>query len=405
MTFQFLINSLTTGGAERVAATLVGELAKRHRILFYGLEKDCFYDISGGVAYRPLSRLSLYTPYWIKLAILPLLFFRYLNLTRRNAPDLLLSFLELSNFINIMVGKTLRKPVVISVRIHPGAMYPRRTLYGILHRALIRCLYPKASRIVVVSEGIKRCLVRDFKVPSEKMEVIPNPHPLELYRAKARAPLSPAEEAIFRKGPVFINMGRLTFQKGQWFLIRAFRKMVDECPDARLVILGDGELRDKLEELVRNLGLEGRVHFLGVQRNPFKFLARAHCFVFTSLWEGLPNVLIEALAIGVPVISVDCPSGPREILCPEVDIEEKLDYPYYGSFGILCSPLPQETIWEGLEGRPFLPQEEELSSLMLAITKDKGLRTRYMQGFLRSQDFEWRSVIDRWERVLERAVC
>ena len=111
----------------------------------------------------------------------------------------------------------------------------------------------------------------------------------------------------------FINVGRLTQQKGQWFLIRSFRKVVNQHENARLFILGEGKLKKELEDLINKLNLKENVFLLNIQENVFPFLKSSDCFIFSSLWEGLPIVLIEALSMNLPIISTDCKTGPRKI--------------------------------------------------------------------------------------------
>jgi len=121
-------------------------------------------------------------------------------------------------------------------------------------------------------------------------------------------------------------MGRLTEQKGQWFLIRSFRKVVDDYDCAKLCILGEGELKKDLIKLIKNLNLENNVFLLGNQTNIFPFLIRSDCFILSSLWEGFPMALIEVLSIKLPILSVDCKTGPRECLCPELDLDINIEY-------------------------------------------------------------------------------
>jgi len=113
--------------------------------------------------------------------------------------------------------------------------------------------------------------------------------------------------------PLIISVGRLSEEKDHLLLLRAFQKIRKEC-SAKLAFIGDGGLRCFLEDIVTEFGLEKDVCFLGFVENPYKYIARSNLFVLSSKSEGLPTVLIEALALGVPVVSTDCPSGPREIL-------------------------------------------------------------------------------------------
>jgi len=178
---------------------------------------------------------------------------------------------------------------------------------------LIRYFYPWANGIVVVSNGVREDMARLTHIPRERITVIYNPSVVkaEVWE-KAQAPL---EHPWFQPGqpPVLLAVGRLQVQKDFPTLLQAFAKL-RAGRSARLMILGEGPERGRLEELVRSLRLEGSVELPGFTPNPYAYMARASLFVLSSLYEGLPTVLIEALCCGLPVVSTDCPSGPREIL-------------------------------------------------------------------------------------------
>lgn len=178
---------------------------------------------------------------------------------------------------------------------------------------LIRRFYPWANGIVAVSQGVRDDLSQLTDIPGERITVIYNPSVVrDEVREKSRAPL---DHPWFGPGqpPVLIAVGRLQIQKDYPTLIRAFAR-VRQTRMARLVILGEGPKRSMLESLVEDLGMEQDVSLPGFVINPYAYLAQASLFVLSSRWEGLPTVLIEALCCGTPVVSTDCPSGPREIL-------------------------------------------------------------------------------------------
>ena len=176
----------------------------------------------------------------------------------------------------------------------------------------IRYCYPRADRVIAVSRGSAEELNEQFGIPWEKLSVVYSPIISDALRNRASAPL---DHEWFQEGqpPVILSVGRLTAQKDQQTLIRAFA-LVRKNVAARLLILGEGENRAELEALVSELGLASDVSLPGFHKNPFAFMARARLFVLSSAWEGLPGALIQALACGCPVVSTDCPSGPREIL-------------------------------------------------------------------------------------------
>jgi len=401
MKLQFLINSLTSGGAERIATTIFNELSEsdQYKIYFYTLEKDKFYNLNKEIYYKTLSNFTLNTNAPIKILLLPLISLKYLKKTKKNNPNLLISFLELSNFINILTAKILKKSVIVSIRTNPIIMYPNDSIYGKIHNFLIKILYPKANKIIVVSKEIKNILIENYNIPKEKIKTIYNPHYISKYQKLSNESLGENYQNIF-KDFIFINIGRLTEAKGQWFLIRSFKKVVEKYPNTKLIILGEGELKSNLQDLINKLNLQNNVYLLGMQENPFKFLKHSNCFVFSSLWEGLPNTVIEALSLNLPIISTDCKTGPREILCPELDVNNKIDYPYYGKYGILTKPFPREMIFKSLDEKPLMEEEQILSNLMIKMIEDEDLRKRYSNGLERAKDFDIEKIMEEWEKII-----
>jgi glycosyltransferase involved in cell wall biosynthesis len=177
---------------------------------------------------------------------------------------------------------------------------------------LIRWFYPWADRVVAVSKAARDDLIRTTGVPADLVTTIYNPVVTDELIEKAQEHL---DHPWFAKDapPVILGVGRLESQKDFGTLIRAFYRIRSER-EARLVILGEGSQRAMLNRLVQTLGMDDNVQMPGFVNNPFKYMARANAFVLSSRFEGLPGVLIQAMATGCPVVSTDCPSGPREIL-------------------------------------------------------------------------------------------
>ena len=177
---------------------------------------------------------------------------------------------------------------------------------------LIATTYGRADAIVSVSDGVADDLARLSQLPRAAITTIYNPVVSEELTEKAAVPCAHAWFASDAP-PVILAVGRLEEQKDYPTLLRAFADMA-ATTNARLVILGEGSLRQSLEQLAARLGIADRVDLPGWAVNPYCYMARAAVFVLSSRWEGLPAVLIEALACGCPVVATDCPSGPREIL-------------------------------------------------------------------------------------------
>lgn len=301
------MHSFAGGGAERVMVNLAQGLAAR------GLRVDM-------VVVRPEGPyLSLLSPdvrlvdlgCHRSLRSLPALI-RYL---RRERPAALLSAMGGSNLIALWARALARYKgrLVISVHINLSRHYQRTEgVKDLIFPFLYRCFYPGADAIVAVSQDAANDLIQMLKLPPSHIRMIYNPVITPALFTQAREPVA---HPWFAPGepPVALSVGRLCEQKDYPTLIRAFAQVRARLP-ARLVILGEGPDRAALEAMVAASGLADSVDLPGFTANPYAYMARAATYVLSSRWEGLPTVLIEALACGAPVVSTDCPSGPREIL-------------------------------------------------------------------------------------------
>jgi len=297
---------LGSGGAERVTVNL----AKGFRD--HGLEVDLVltrfgpqqYEIPSGVRLINIGAPRIY-------AALPGII-RYL---RQVQPDIVLSAEAAVNVTVLLAWRLSGSRARIFVAEHNSrieATKNSRDWRVKLLPVFIRKTYPWTDGIVAVSKGAADQLAKIAPIVKHKIRVIYNPVVSEELFVKAEQPLN---HPWFCKGepPVILAAGRLIFQKDFTTLIRAFALVRKKRP-ARLMILGEGKDRARLEALVRKLGLEEDVALPGFVENPYKYMKRASVFVLSSRWEALPTVLIEAMACGCPVVSTDCPSGPAEIL-------------------------------------------------------------------------------------------
>lgn len=176
----------------------------------------------------------------------------------------------------------------------------------------LRLGYFRANKIIANSNDTKKDLL-EYQIKNSKfISVVSNPVLPVNYQQLADQPINHKWQNNNYK--TVINVGRFHQQKNQKLLVEAFKTVIKQIPTARLLLIGEGELQLALEEQVMHLGLEDSVEILPFQTNPWPFYAKADLFVLTSEWEGFGNVLVEALACGTPVISTDCPGGPRFIL-------------------------------------------------------------------------------------------
>jgi glycosyltransferase involved in cell wall biosynthesis len=182
-----------------------------------------------------------------------------------------------------------------------------------LRRIPICLLYPYIDQIIAVSEGVKEDILNVSRVAADKVTVIRNPVITPQLEAAAEARPIPHPWLSDPQIPVILGAGRLTLQKDFQTLIQAFAKVRTERP-CRLIILGDGRQKERLINLATSLNVETDLALPGFTANPYVYMRHAKLFVLSSRWEGSPNVLTEAMALGTPVVATDCPSGPNEIL-------------------------------------------------------------------------------------------
>lgn len=235
-----------------------------------------------------------------------------------------------------------------------------------------RLTYRLANAVVAVSNGVARDLSAVAGISESSIDVIPNPVITpDFFDRAAMPPGHPWFEARVdvRTTPVIFGMGRLTRQKDFPTLVRAFGIVREKRP-CRLVIFGEGRDRAKLETMVSDLGLSRDVCLPGFVSNPYPCLSRASLFVLSSAWEGSPNALTEALALGIPVVSTDCPSGPREILAD-------------GKYGPLVPVGDHEAMAEAMLRTLEAPPETAfLQEAARAYTQEEASR-RYLELLIR----------------------
>lgn len=237
---------------------------------------------------------------------------RYLRAER---PTALLSALAHANLVALWANMLARTNTRVVVTVHSTLSLSTRFSPRKRDRLvplLTHWSYKWASKVVAVSHGSARDLIKIADLDPQLVEVIPNPVITTELLEKGRMPV---EHSWFedRSTPLLVTVGRLTAAKNYTLLLEAFDRARQEQP-MRLVFLGDGEERKMLESKVSELGLGDDVSMPGYVENPWAYMAKADMFVLSSKWEGLPTVLVEALALGTKVVSTDCEYGPRELL-------------------------------------------------------------------------------------------
>jgi glycosyltransferase involved in cell wall biosynthesis len=367
----FFISSLDGGGAERVMVDILRHVDRSRiepfLILLYPHEKSPYKKyLPDDLRIIVLERQSDNVFHKLKQ------FLNFVKTLFREKPQVIVSMLTHNNIIAILSGLLFNIKVIVcehntfSEVIKTGE---GKRILGLPVAPMVKILYRFSEKVIAVSEGIRENLIADFGIPAQKVQTIYNPVDLGRIRASRSMP----QERPFLKDrkPIVVAMGRLVEQKGFDTLIKAFSHIVQEA-DARLIILGEGPQRDGIEYMVRDLGIGDKVSLAGFQKNPYALLSSSDVFVLSSNYEGLPMVILEAMACGIPVISTDCKSGPREIL-------------QNGSCGML------------------VPSRDDIS-LAKAITrllKDDRLRKGFSRrGEERVKDFSIDKIIEQFEDMI-----
>ncbi len=301
----FFLPNLHGGGAERVAINLLQGMSEKDLILDLVLasaegpylnqvpSRVRLIDLAAGRVINSLVPLSHYL--------------------QHNQPDALFSHLSHANVVAVLARKFARTKTKLVLVEHNTLSAAKSKLFrSKFVPLLMKSLYPQADAIVGVSQGLATDLESQLGFPKGRVTPIYNPVVDCQLMAKAKTPLN---HPWFQPGspPVFLAVGRLTPQKDFLTLINAFA-LLRKKRLARLMILGEGESRSELEAAIAMLKVAEDVSMPGFVENPYAYMYNASAFILSSRWEGLPTVLIEAMACGCPVVATDCPNGPREIL-------------------------------------------------------------------------------------------
>jgi glycosyltransferase involved in cell wall biosynthesis len=306
-TVAFFLPNLSGGGAERMTLNLLPEMRARG------------YSVSLVITNRE-GELSAALPDDVELisldvprtwaALVPLI-----RMIRKRRPAAIISALGHNNVLAIVACRLAGQGTKVLIRINSVLSQQaretddwRQTILPLLYRLVAKY----ADAIIAVSRGAADDFIAVTGVARDRVQVVYNPVLRPAFAAEAAAPV---DHPFFQPGrpPVFVSVGRLAPVKDPKTLLKAFAR-VRADHDVRLALVGDGEMRDELTTMARNLQIEDSVAFVGFQINPIRYIAKAKALIVSSRHEGFGNVIVEALAADTPVISTDCPYGPGEIL-------------------------------------------------------------------------------------------
>lgn len=392
---SIIIQKLNFGGAERCASNLsidLSSLFNTHIIVFDGSNQ--MYPHGG-------------TLHDLKIPGTSNKIKKVLNVFKRNRAvrkikkdnhiDCSISLLTGANYVNIK--SCVGEKTIVSIRNNMSSS-------GLSDREekMVRESCEKADCVVSLSESVRQDMIANYGVPSDKIVTIYNSCDAE--RLKRLAEQTSDENGFHIEGDYIVTMGRLMFQKGQWHLLRAFSEVHKNHPALKLVILGEGEdeFSEKIKNLSSKLGITDRVIFAGYIKNPHNIISKSSMFVFPSIYEGLGNVLLEALACGRAIISTDCKSGPREILAPDTDfsITEKGGLKDYSleEYGILVPAFDRNA---DLDSTEVSEKEIVLANAICKLYEDKQLREKYEKNSeKRIKDFLPEKIAGDWKQLIDK---
>lgn len=340
MNVLLITQTLSAGGSERSVSKLSKLLAAHHNVFILIIDETKPIDFSFGghllflKDFKTNRRFSFLDKVQAIKAI-----------KKQKKIQVSISFLEGPNFANILSRVSDR--VFVSVRGHKSSFYKKAGKKWFVEKLAIRLLYNFSDGVIGASRGIAEDLYQNLGVKKTKVKVIPNFYNAPDITAKSKESTG-AYDKIFNDNPVLITTGRLSIPKGHGHLLNIYKKVKQLHPNLKLMIVGDGELYDEFVQAATKSNLKlfswrkdstpdasYDIFLPGFVSNPFAYISKATLFVFTSLWEGFPNALAEAIICGTPVVTSDCLSGPRELLFDNLSYTVKVQYPLQSEYGVL----------------------------------------------------------------------
>ena len=395
---MLIIPEMCMGGAQRSLANLSHELAKKANIFFvvFNNQEAVYYTVSGTLlsleVYPGKGWLNKGLALWKRIKKLK-------ELKTKLAIDVSISFLEGADYVNMLSrGK---EKVILSVRgskLHDEIM--RGYHFWFRSKILIPSIYKKADLIVTVNQGIKNELVDYYGLANNKIQVINNFYDLSEIGSRSKELKEGILEELYQH-PTIVTTGRLAPEKRLPYLVQIFKELKQIKRDVRFVIVGEGPERKKIIEICEQTNLRlsedfytkemPDVFLTGNQQNVFKYLHGSSLYLMNSSSEGFPNGMIEAMICGVPIISTDCPYGPREILAPEIHRSFEVIKQYNTPCGILM-PLPnsngERALW--------------VNAIISILDNDVFRNQMVDKGKERVKEFDKTAILSKWSSLIER---
>lgn len=390
-------SSLDTGGAQKMISNITMSLPTGWEAdILLNSDQNIMFPYKGNIISlnipEPRSRMSLIYQGKVLIKRLKIL----AEIKRKGGYKACISLLDSANVANIISGNRYCKVIITAVLNMTESGHVKTYKHIIF--PMVKLFYNRADLIIAQNCAIRDDLIDNFGLKKDLFTIIYNGIDVAAIEEICRIPIQTEDQQWFSKDRTIVTAGRLTYAKGQWHLIRAFKKVQETIPDAKLVIFGEGELKDYLQHLIDDYQMQDSVYIKGFDSELDKYIANSAVFVFPSMLEGMPTALLEAMACHTASIVTDFKSGAREIM----------DYPLDGQingvtkteFGIitpLCSGKYRE-VDEALE-----KNEGILADAIMEILQDASCRQYFADcGKKRSEQFDMKNLVWQWIAAIER---
>lgn len=304
------IGSMEGGGAERVVLNLANEFQSREIpfVLILRFKKGPYMkQLNPQIKVVELKNNN---PIFI--------ISRLIKVCKKENIDTLFTVSRYNNVLGLVANLFLKKRIIIREATTFDGFYKEKSnllevIKSRLLLKLVKIMYPTANEIIANSNDTANDIKKHISTTKDNITVISNPLINENILVQSNETVND-KDFLNTTSPRIISIGRLVYQKNYQHLIKSFNLVKKTLPTASLIILGKGPQETELKELSKHFRMQNDIHFLGFVDNPYKYLKKADVFVLSSIFEGFGNVIVEALAVGTPVVSTDCSGGPREIL-------------------------------------------------------------------------------------------
>lgn len=308
--------------------------------------------------------------------------------------DTVISYLDGANIVNILSKSKER--CIVSIRNYKSL--EKKGIIEKLYQLSLPIIYNSADYVVAVSKLIAKDLIDNFGIHKGKVEVIYNPYDINQIEIESSHKIPAEYTRFYEDHNVVVSVGRLVHQKGYWNLIKALKVVKRRVPNAGVVILGKGPLENDLRQLAIDCGVIKDVLFAGYQSNPFPFIKNASVYALPSLYEGFPNAMVEAMCCGVPVVSNDCKSGPREILSNRNELNQEIRTSQLYEYGIITPSFNQTADFE-CESINY--EQQEFAESIIRVLNDPKIHLNYKEKSIeRAKDFSYDSCLNKWKELI-----